>query len=192
MESGHRFKYIVINDESQNKATRDSLRKPAEPFAFPLSKDDLESINSLKQVFLEEQKIAGLAAPQIGIKKQAIIFQVLPEIKKWRQDFTHPVSTTIWLNPSYQPIGDGLREDYEGCFSVCEMAGKIPRFIKIKYTAYDINGDKLEGIAEGYLARILQHEIDHLRGVLFIDKISPDQVLTMGEYMRLRDAKMGS
>lgn len=97
---------------------------------------------------------------------------------------------TLWVNPSYEPVSNEMHEDYEGCFSVADLGGRVKRFKRIKYTAYLIDGTKVEGIAEGFLARIIQHEIDHIRGVLFIDKVTDGKVFSLSEYRRLRDEEM--
>lgn len=191
MDISRNIKYVVINDEKQSAAHRQILTKKAEAFAFPLSQEDLASINALEHAFDVQEKIAGLAAPQIGIAKQAIIFKVPLEMQKWRQDFTHVVPKTLWLNPCYEGIGTEVREDYEACFSVGEVAGRVPRFQKIAYSAYLIDGNKIDGIVEGYLARIIQHEIDHVNGILFTNRTSPDKLLTIEEYQRIRNAKLG-
>ena len=190
MKTHQKNKYVVINDEGQSEMIRQILKTQAEAYSFPLSKEDLESIGVLEQAFDNEEKIAGLAAPQIGIKKQAIIFHAPQEIAKWRADLTEVVPKTIWLNPHYEGIGDEHTEDYEGCFSVNDLAGEVPRFRKVKYEAYLIDGTKVQGIAEGYFARVIQHEVDHIRGILFIDKISEERLFSIKEYYRMRDAKI--
>ena len=132
--------------------------------------------------------MTGLAAPQIGFSKQAIIFAVgdTPEIKKWRPDISDTLPKSIWLNPCYTPINDQKNSDYESCFSVGEWAGEVERFKSINYTAYLPNGECIYGSARGFLARAIQHEIDHLNGILFIDLVPKDKLLTIEEYRRKR------
>jgi peptide deformylase len=181
---------VVINDESQDKAMRDILRQQAKAFTFPLNDDDKSLIRKLEGAFDSMDMIAGLAAPQIGIARQAIIFKVPAAIKRWRTDVTQEVEKTIWLNPRYRAADKSLREDYEACFSVAGYAGLVPRFTKIIYEAHLLDGSKVEGIALGYLARVIQHEVDHIQGKLFIDRVPVEKLLTMDEYKRLRDEKM--
>ncbi len=164
------------------------LRKPAKPLSFPLSSQDLLDIRILETKFDKEINCAGLAAPQIGIAKKIIVFAAPldPDMKKWRPDFTQGMEKTIWVNPSYEGVEPDKHEDYEGCFSVAEMAGPVPRYKKIHYKAYTIAGELVEGTAEGFLARIIQHEADHVNGKLFIDYVSEDQLMKIEDYRKKR------
>jgi peptide deformylase len=182
--------YVLIDDaECQN---RDILRKVADPFQFPLSEDDKEILKTLEAKFDSETNMTGLAAPQIGFSKQAIIFAVCdtPEMKKWRPDISDTLPKSIWLNPSYMPISDEKHSDYEGCFSVGEWAGEVERFKEVNYTAYLPNGEYIEGSASGFLARAIQHEIDHLNGILFIDLVPKDKLFTIEEYRHKRAERL--
>lgn len=83
-------------------------------------------------------------------------------------------------------IDEGMRDDYEGCFSVLDMAGKVPRYKCIEVQALDRNGEAVSRTIRGYLARIIQHEVDHLDGVLFVDKVDEMSVMGMDEYRAMR------
>jgi peptide deformylase len=178
--------YVVINDP--NCKNKDILEKPSEPFVFPLSKEDLKIIKTLEAKFDAEENCAGLAAPQIGFSKQAIVFAVLgdEDLKKWRPDLEETMPKTIWLNPTFEPIGDEKHTDYEGCFSVKDLAGPVARYKKIRYTAYLIDGTQVKGEASGFLARVIQHEIEHLQGTLCIKHVPEGQLLSIEEYRRKR------
>ncbi len=165
------------------------LRTKSKKLNFPLSKEDLEDIKILEHKYDNEENCSGLAAPQIGITKKILIFATPKDesFKKFRPDWTQSMPKTIWINPSYRGIEEaGLNEDYEACFSVGEVAGIVPRYKKVQYEAYDIHGTFYTGIAEGFLARIMQHEIDHLDGVLFIDKAVPGSVMSIQDYREKR------
>ncbi len=182
--------YVVFDMKAQRP---DVLSHCASMLSFPLSNEDIRDVQLLEQQFDHEKNCAGLAATQIGISKQVIVFAAPenPDLKKWRPDFTQAMPKTIWINPSYEGIEeDGFHEDYEGCFSVADVAAPVKRYKKIKYHAYDINGVKLEGIAEGFLARIIQHEIDHVNGILYIDKADPKKILPVETYRAMRKAAM--
>ena len=184
--------YVVINNEDLTHDVRKVLRTEAQTLHFPLSEEDKESVRLVEAKFDQEEKIAGLAAPQIGIAKKIIVF-VAPddeEFKKWRTDLTQTMPKTIWINASYVGISEDKRTYYEGCFSVHNIAGEVPRFTKIKYSAYTPDGELVEGEAEGYLARVIQHEVDHTNGKLFIDYVEPGKCVTMEEYFALRKAAM--
>jgi peptide deformylase len=174
--------YVLIDD--QKCLNRGILRRIAEPFPFPLSEDDKEILKILEAKFDSETNMTGLAAPQIGFSKRAIIFAVLdtPEMKKWRPDISDTLPKSIWLNPSYTPIGNEKHSDYESCFSVGEWAGEVERFKSVNYTAYLPNGEYVNGTASGFLARAIQHEIDHLNGILFIDLVPKDKLFTIEEF----------
>jgi len=163
---------------------------------FPLSDEDLADIKTLQQQYdIEgEDNCAGLAAPQIGIAKQVIIFSAPEneELRKWREDFTQAMDKTTWINPKYEGIGEEKREDYEGCFSVLDKAGPVERFCKIRYEAYTTEGKLVTGIAEGFLARIMQHEIDHVHGKLYIDYVPEGKLFSVSEYRKKRAAALDS
>lgn len=182
--------YLVFNDP--NCANREILREVAKPIAFPLSVEDQASIDTLEAKFDREENCAGLAAPQIGISKQIIVFAAPDDekIKKWRPDLTHTMPKTIWINPTYQPVGDETYTDYEGCFSVKNLAGPVARYKTISYMAYLPDGTQVKGQAKGFLARIIQHEIDHLNGTCFIDKVPQDKLFSVEEYRRMRAEEM--
>ena len=94
---------------------------------------------------------------------------------------------TIWINPKFTGIDEaGYHEDYEGCFSVEGVAGLVKRYKKIKYEAYAADGTPVTGTVEGFLARLIQHEIDHLDGVLFTDIAT--KIIPIAEYRQMRDA----
>ena len=175
--------YVVINDPSCKK--KEVLRKPAEEVTFPLDKTTQEIIRQLEVKFDREENCAGLAAPQIGYGKRIIILAVEEdeELKKFRPDLSDALSKSIWINPSFTPISSKKTTDWEACFSVDDLAGRVSRFTKIAYEAWTPEGKKIEGKAKGFLARLIQHEIDHLNGKLFIDYV-PEEELVPREEVR--------
>lgn len=186
-------KSYVVFDMSEKRP--EILSRPAKKVDFPLSAEDLKSVQILEQQFDHEENCAGLAGPQIDIDKQIIVFAAPenPQLKKWRPDFVQAMPKTIWINPVYEGIEvEGVHEDYEACFSVKEMAAPVQRYKKIRYCAYDINGKKIEGIAEGFVARIIQHEVDHVHGKLYVDLADPSKILPVEEYRAKRKAAMES
>ena len=179
--------YVIWDDLDPTKSA--VLRTPAKKIIFPLSADDQKDIDKLISKYDHEASCSGLAAPQIGIGKSIIIFAAEdPSIKKWRPDFTQTMPKTLWINPPYEPIGEEVHEDYEACFSVKGMAGLVKRYKQIDYQAYNREGDLVEGKAEGFLARIIQHEIDHLNGILFIDLVDKNELMSIEEYRKRRSA----
>lgn len=168
------------------------LRTASAVLTFPLTLEDKRDIHILERKYDAEANCTGLAAPQIGIQKKIIIFAVndSPELRKWRPDATQFMPKTIWINPSYQPIGTQMHEDFEACFSVENYAGMVPRYKRITYQAYTIEGVEVTGVAEGFLARAIQHETDHINGILFTDRAHPQSIMSLEEYRQLRANKI--
>lgn len=183
--------YVVINSTVSSEKTH-VLLKPCEKIQFPLSEADRAIVATLETKFDLEENCAGLAAPQIGYNKQIIIFAVYddPEMKKWRPDLVETLPKSIWINPYYEAIGDEVHTDYEGCFSVHDLAGPVKRFKTIRYVAYLPSGEKVEGIATGFLARVIQHEVDHIRGILFIDYVEQELLFSITQYRQMRQKEM--
>jgi peptide deformylase len=108
---------------------------------------------------------AGLAAPQIGVDLQVVIFgSGLPNP---RYPDAPPVPRTVLVNPVITPLGDEEEEDWEGCLSVPGMRGVVPRWRRIRYQGFDVRGQAIDREAEGFHARVVQHECDHLWGTLY-------------------------
>ncbi len=129
---------------------------------------------------------AGLAAPQIGVNLQVVIFGVS---RNERYPEAPEVPQTTLINPVIEPVGSELEDGWEGCLSVPGLRGVVPRFRKIRYRGLDECGTPYVVLAEGFHARVVQHECDHLAGILypmrirdfsrfgFIDALFPGQVL---------------
>ena len=107
---------------------------------------------------------AGLAAPQIGVDLQLVIFGFK---QNTRYPDAPPVPETVLLNPTITPLGDEEEEAWEGCLSVPGLRGVVPRFARIRYTGFDVEGRVIDREAEGFHARVVQHECDHLIGKLY-------------------------
>ncbi|MGI4852306.1 MAG: peptide deformylase [Janthinobacterium lividum] len=178
--------YVVINNAEC--ANREVLTTPAKEVSFPLSAENQTIVDLLVEKFRQEKNCAGLAAPQIGFNCRIIVFSAPddPKLKKWRPDLSDTMGETLWLNPSYQGLSDKKFSDYEGCFSVHGLGGPVARFEEISYRAYNAQGKIIEGKAKGFLARIIQHEVDHLNGILFWDLIEKDQLLPIETYRKIR------
>lgn len=107
---------------------------------------------------------AGLAAPQIGINLQVVIFGVEANT---RYPDAEAVPFTILINPKLTPIGDKIDEGWEGCLSVPGMRGLVPRFVNLRYQGFDERGKKIDRKVSNFHARVVQHECDHLAGILY-------------------------
>ncbi len=107
---------------------------------------------------------AGLAAPQIGISLQLVIFGVEDNT---RYPDAEEIPFTILINPVVTPLSDEVEEDWEGCLSVPGLRGMVPRYTKLRYQGYDQYGNAIDRTVEGFHARVVQHECDHLEGILY-------------------------
>jgi len=112
---------------------------------------------------------AGLAAPQIGVSKRVVIFCVdanprYPDVES--------VPDTILINPQITFLSQQQESDWEGCLSVPGLRGLVPRCNKIEYSGYDLEGKQILRTAEGFHARVVQHEVDHLDGILYPQRMA--------------------
>lgn len=124
-------------------------------------------IKTLFATMLEKGGI-GIAAPQLGINKRVFVFGLnddnLPS-------HIHPIPNTVLINPYIEFLSDDTEEDYEGCLSVGNLRGKVPRCNRIYYKGFDAEGNIIEDEVVGLHARVVQHEYDHLEGIMFLDRI---------------------
>ena len=107
---------------------------------------------------------AGLAAPQIGVDLQLVIFG-FDHVERYPD--APPVPNTVLLNPLVVPLDAVLEEGWEGCLSVPGLRGRVPRFARVRYTGVDLQGRPVAREADGFHARVVQHECDHLIGRLY-------------------------
>ena len=111
---------------------------------------------------------AGLAAPQIGVKLRVVIFGV---DENPRYPDAEAVPFTVLVNPKLTPLGDEMDEDWEGCLSVPGMRGLVPRYAQLRYQGFDADGNVIDRTVNGFHARVVQHEVDHLDGILYPQRI---------------------
>jgi peptide deformylase len=107
---------------------------------------------------------AGLAAPQIGVNLQVVIFGVE---ENPRYPDAEAIPFTILINPTLTPVSDEMEEGWEGCLSVPGMRGLVPRFLNLRYEGFGEHGKKINRTVSDFHARVVQHECDHLKGILY-------------------------
>ena len=134
--------------------------KPVEGFATP----ELKQLVADMKDTMASLDGAGLAAPQIGVSRRVVIFGVE---KNPRYPDADEVPFTVLVNPKLTLLTREVEEGWEGCLSVPGMRGVVPRYTKLRYTGFDENGEPIDRIAEGFHARVVQHEVDHLDGILY-------------------------
>lgn len=107
---------------------------------------------------------AGLAAPQIGVSQQVVIFGVGANP---RYPQAEEVPYTVLINPQLEPVGEEMVEGWEGCLSVPGMRGLVPRYQELRYRGFDQYGKPIDRTVRDFHARVVQHEVDHLLGILY-------------------------
>ena len=120
----------------------------------------------MSQTMLDADGI-GLAAPQVHLSHRMFIYRN-PELNE--ED--DKINISVFINPVIEYISDQTENNWEGCLSIPGMSGLVRRYKKIKFSALDLNGNNLVGEAEGLHARIIQHEFDHLNGILYISRLA--------------------
>ena len=136
--------------------------------APPVTAFDTTALHGLVRDMLDTMRAAngaGLAAPQIGVDLQLVVFGAP------RPNPRYPgrplVPPTVLANPVITPLGAEEESDWEGCLSVPGLRGWVPRWTRIRYQGFDPYGDPIDRVADGFHARVVQHECEHLQGVLY-------------------------
>lgn len=135
--------------------------------ATPVERFDTPELHALIQDMwdtMEAMDGAGIAAPQIGVSLRVAIFGVG---KNPRYPDAEQVPYTVLINPVLTPIGETMEDGWEGCLSVPGMRGLVPRYVRLHYTGFDQYGKPIDRMVSGFHARVVQHEYDHLDGILY-------------------------
>ncbi|MFH0857366.1 MAG: peptide deformylase [Candidatus Magasanikbacteria bacterium] len=155
------------------KLPNENLRQPSQivDTAFLLTDEIQNFIDQMIPTMYADDGI-GLASPQVGKNIQICVIgqKALPAKIKIQNGTLDNSKDLILVNPKFKPMSRKKEVDIEGCLSVPKIFGKVRRYKSISVTALDRNGNPLEFEANTYFARVIQHEIDHLQGILFIDK----------------------
>jgi peptide deformylase len=139
--------------------------KPVEEFGTPELKQLVQDMIET----MESKSGAGLAAPQIGVSQRIVIFGVEHNP---RYPDAEAVPFTVLVNPQLVMLTREVDEDWEGCLSVPGMRGVVPRYTKLRYSGFDAEGNPIEREATGFHARVVQHECDHLDGILYPQRMT--------------------
>ena len=134
--------------------------KPVKAFDTP----ELHALIQDMQDTMESMNGAGIAAPQIGVSLRVVIFGVGHNP---RYPDAEQVPYTVLINPVLKAIGDDIEDGWEGCLSVPGMRGVVPRFTRLHYTGFDQYSQPIDRLVSGFHARVVQHECDHLDGILY-------------------------
>jgi peptide deformylase len=143
------------------------LGTPSSPIEQFATSELFEIIKDMQDTMLEENGV-GIAAPQIGQNKRIIMFGFE---KSERYPEEEAVPFTVLINPIIEFLTNETVDGWEGCLSLPGFRGIVPRYTKIKYSGFDPHGNLISRIAEGFHARVVQHEYDHLDGILYPQRI---------------------
>lgn len=135
--------------------------------AAPVTQFDTPELHALikdMEDTMQHMNGAGIAAPQIGVSLRVVIFGVG---KNPRYPDAEEVPYTVLVNPVLSPVGNEMEDGWEGCLSVPGLRGIVPRYQRLHYTGYDQYGKPIDRLVSGFHARVVQHECDHLDGILY-------------------------
>jgi peptide deformylase len=161
------------------------LRHRAEDVADPTAPTIRRLVADMGETLTDAGGV-GLAAPQVHAPLRLVIFSVPPA----RADSPEadaedgPVAATVLINPMIEAIDEARETDWESCLSLPGLSGAVPRYRRIRYAGLDLSGGAIERIAAGFHARVVQHEVDHLDGVLFPMRMTDLSLLMFTEEMR--------
>jgi peptide deformylase len=148
--------------------------------ARALSSDEIKSAEVQRLIVdmvetMREYNGVGLAAVQVHEPKQIAVLEVADNP---RYPHKPAVALAVLINPRIEPLSEQMEDDWEGCLSVPDLRGKVPRYTKIRVHALNDAGDALDFIAAGFHARVIQHECDHLGGKVYLDRMRDLSTLT--------------
>jgi peptide deformylase len=156
------------------------LRRRADPIPDPTAPEVRSLIADMIET-MEDAHGAGLAAPQVHVPFRIVVFHV-PE-ERARRENEEPAPLTVLINPEIVPLADDKIEGWEACLSVPGLAGKVPRYTRIRYSGLTPEGGRIEREVQGFHARVVQHECDHLDGILYPQRMPDLSTLIFVEHM---------
>ena len=158
------------------------LRLPAQAVADTQSDEIQQIIETLQDTLATTQGV-GLAAPQISVSKRIIIIASRPTPRYPSAPLMEP---TVMINPSFDTLSDSKEKDWEGCLSIPGIRARVPRFTQIRIHYTDQQGGLIELSLDGFIARIFQHEFDHLEGRVYLDRVEDNRdIIAECEYLKL-------
>ncbi len=132
---------------------------------------------------LEESGGVGLAAPQVFISKRLVIVASKPT---QRYPYAPLMPATVMINPSFVALSDEKQKDWEGCLSIPSIRALVPRYQSIRVSYTDLTGQRLEVDFEGFVARVFQHEYDHLNGLVYLDRVENNKdIISEAMFLKL-------
>ena len=141
------------------------LLQRAEPVPDPGAPEIRRLVSDMIET-MEDAQGAGLAAPQVHVPLRLFVFRVAPSRSSGAEDDV-PVGNTVVINPTVEPLGDDMVLRWEGCLSIPGLRAAVPRFLRVRYSGVDPDSAPIGGDVGGFHAGVVQHEYDHLDGILY-------------------------
>jgi peptide deformylase len=157
------------------------LREVAAPVTDPTDPEIHRLARAMVETMLDAGGV-GLAAPQVHVPARLIVFRVPAERRVEGEEPMQGIA--VLLNPTVEAVGDEIVTSWEGCLSMPGLRGAVPRAMRIRYRGLDLDGAPLAVDAAGFHARVVQHEVDHLDGMLYLDRMEDMRRLAFDEEMR--------
>ena len=146
------------------------LRRRADAVPDPSAPEIRRLVADMEETMLDAEG-AGLAAPQVHVPLRVVIFRV-PAHRAEGDEAPPPEGLQVLINPVIEPLGLEMRTGFEGCLSIPGMTGAVPRFHRVRYRGVTPDGETIDRVADGFHARVVQHECDHLDGLLYPQRMT--------------------
>jgi len=173
------------------------LKRVAQPIDDPGAPEVRRLVNDMLDT-LEDAGGTGLAAPQVHVPRRVVLFYVSTERAQRENgredgedgedapDEAEEVPLTVLVNPTIEPLTEEMVVSWEACLSLPDLAGRVPRYKAVRYRGLDLRGEEIVREARGFHARVVQHECDHLDGVLYPQRMTDLSTLTFASELRAR------
>jgi peptide deformylase len=158
------------------------LLAKAEPVPDPTAREIRELAENMVET-MKDARGVGLAAPQVHVGKRVIVFYA-PADRADGEDASDVSPLTVLVNPSWEPLEEEKAVGWEGCLSIPGLSGAVPRYKRIRYRGFTPRGQPIEREAANFHARVVQHECDHLDGVLFLMRMTDFRLIGFNEELR--------
>lgn len=159
------------------------LRRTADPVPDPTDPAIRRLVGDMVETMVDANG-AGLAAPQVHVPLRVVVFVVPGDRATGDRGTNQEMPLTVLVNPEIEALTQETELGWEGCLSVPGLRGVVPRLTHVRYSALDLNGDRIDREATGFHARVVQHECDHLDGVLYPQRMTDLSLLTFAEELR--------
>ena len=174
------------------------LKRVAQPIDDPGAPEVRRLVNDMLDT-LEDAGGTGLAAPQVHVPRRLVLFYVSTERAQRENgrengredgedapDEAEEVPLTVLVNPTLEPLSEEMVVSWEACLSLPDLAGRVPRYKAVRYRGLDLRGEEIVREARGFHARVVQHECDHLDGVLYPQRMTDLSTLTFASELKAR------